>query len=162
MSCAQIDYGDRVCSAERRHIIQHAYAKLVSPPARAEYQFNLLRGSADVNEVVSAWRVSGGAFFKVQLKRSIVCDTRHACSCKACNHACELAIIIICFGCTAGVFAMLVNSKAFEKERKQTGRGSWNLLMGLFVLTVVTAIFTLRRLMQRWCTASTDVFVSEV
>ena len=56
---------------------------------------------------------------KWESPRTIVCDARHACSCQACNHACELVIIIFCFGATAGVFALLVNSKQLEKERKQ-------------------------------------------
>ena len=62
----------------------------------AESQFNALRSSSDVAEIASAWRVSGGAFFKVQLQRSIVCDTSHLFSLKAINHICELVIIVVC------------------------------------------------------------------
>ena len=121
-----------------------------------------MRGSPDINEVASAWRVAGGTFFKVNLNRAIVWDARHACSCKACNHMCELCVIVICFVCTAGVFVLLINSKQMEKERKQAGEGMWDFLMFLFGVTIVTAIFTARKLIQRWRTASTDVFVSEV
>jgi protein-S-isoprenylcysteine O-methyltransferase Ste14 len=129
---------------------------------RAERQFNLLRGSPDVSEVSSAWRVSGGMFYKVQLQRKVVWDLRHACSCKACNHAFELVIIVVCFTLTAGVFMMVYKSPELKKEREQTGEGMWALLMVLFGITILTAILTVRKLMQRWRKASTDVFVSEV
>jgi hypothetical protein len=127
-----------------------------------ELQFNALRESPDIDQVLSAWRTSGGSFFKVQLQRSIVCDTTHAFSLKAINHVCELVIIVVCFVCTVGVFALLLRSPQMEKERKQTGEGMWKLLMGLFGITVVVGIFTVRTLLRRWRKASTEVFTSEV
>ena len=127
-----------------------------------EEQFNALRDSPDVNEIASAWRVAGGAFFKVKLTRSIVCDASHAFSLKACNHVCEMAIIIICFGCTVGVFVLLSYSPAMEKERKETGENMWRFLMLLFAITVLVGLWTVRTLFHRWRKASTEVFTSEV
>ena len=127
-----------------------------------ERQFNALRGSADISEISSAWRVTGGNFYKVQIKRHIIWDSAHACSCKACNHVFELVIIVVCFTCTVGVFAMLYRSPQLKRERQQTGEGMWNLLLFMFALTILTGIATVRKLMQRWQKASTDVFVSEV
>ena len=95
----------------------------------SEAQFAVLRDSADVAEIASAWRVAGGAFFKVQLRRSIVCDTSHAFSFKAVNHICEMVVIIICFGATVGVFVLLARSPQMEKERKEAGERMWTFLM---------------------------------
>ena len=128
----------------------------------SEAHFNALRDSPDVEEIASAWRVAGGAFFKVQLKRSVVCDASHAFSLKACNHVCELAIIIICFGCTIGVFALLAQSPKMQKERKNAGENMWRFLTFLFGMTVLTGLFTVRTLYRRWRKASTEVFTSEV
>ena len=128
----------------------------------AEYQFRALQKSEDIALVASAWRVSGGAFYKVQLSRGIVCDLEHACSCKACGHACEIIIIVICFLCTIGVFLLMLNSKQMEKERKEAGEGTWRFLEFLFLCTIAMVIFTIRTLIQRWRKVSTDVFVSEV
>ena len=131
-------------------------------PAFAEAQFNALRDSSDVEEIASAWRVAGGAFFKVQLRRSVVCDARHAFSLKSCSHVCELLLIIFCFGCTVGVFMLLARSPQMERERKQAGENMWRFLMLLFGITLVVGGFTIRTLFQRWRKASTEVFTSEV
>ena len=72
-----------------------------------------------MSQIASAWRIAGGAFFKVKLSRGVVCDVKHACSCKACGHAFELVMIIVCFLSTVGVFVLLLNSKQMEKERKE-------------------------------------------
>ena len=128
----------------------------------SERQFNALRDSKDIDRVLSAWRQSGGAFYKVQLRRSIVCDTRHAFSLKAVNHACEMLIIIICFCCTIGVFVLMVRSPQLKKERQQAGESAWNFLMFLFGVTVLAAGFTVRTLIGRWRKVSTEVFTSEV
>ena len=128
----------------------------------AESQFNALRSSSDVAEIASAWRVSGGAFFKVQLQRSIVCDTSHLFSLKAINHICELVIIVVCFGCTVGVMIMLVRSPQLERERKQAGENTWRVLIALFGVTMAVGGFTVRTLIKRWRMASTEVFSSEV
>ena len=128
----------------------------------SEAHFNALRDSPDIEEIASAWRVSGGAFFKVQLKRSVVCDASHAFSLKACNHVCELVIIVICFGCTVGVFFVLARSPKMEQERKNAGEGMWRFLMLLFGITILTGLFTVRTLFRRWRKASTEVFTSEV
>ena len=128
----------------------------------SEAHFNALRDSPDIDEVISAWRVSGGAFFKIKLQRSVVCDARHAFSFKAVNHICEMVIIILCFGCTIGVFFLLLNSKQMEKERKQAGEGMWHLLMFLFGVTLAAGAITVRTLIKRWRKASTEVFTSEV
>jgi hypothetical protein len=127
-----------------------------------ERQFNALRSSPDVDKVLSAWRQSGGSFFKVQLRRSIVCDTRHAFSLKAVNHICEMGIIIVCFCCTIGVFFLMIRSPQLKKERAQSGEFAWNLLMFLFVVTVLAGAFTVRTLIGRWRKVSTEVFTSEV
>ena len=127
-----------------------------------EGQFNALRDSPEVDQIASAWRVAGGAFFKINLQRSVVCDASHAFSLKACNHVCELVIIILCFVCTIGVFWLLMRSPKLEKERKQTGEGMWNMLMVLFGITLVTGACTVRTLIGRWRKASTEVFSSEV
>ena len=66
----------------------------------SEAHFVALRDSADVAEISSAWRMAGGAFFKVKLTRSVVCDTSHAFSLKARNHVCEILVIVFCFCCT--------------------------------------------------------------
>ena len=112
--------------------------------------------------MLSAWRVAGGAFFKVQLTRSVVCDTRHLFSLKSINHVCELGIIVVCFVCTGGVFVLCFKSPQMEKERKEAGEGTWAFLMMLFAFTVVVALFTVRTLFMRWRAASTEVFTSEV
>ena len=126
----------------------------------AEKQFFALRGSADVAQVSSAWRVSGGAFFKVQLRRSIGGDTRHAFSLKACHHVFEMVIIIFCFSCTVAVFILLVRSPQLKKE--QPTQPMWRLLLVLFGITIVVGAFTVRTLCRRWRKESTEVFSSEV
>ena len=108
------------------------------------------------------WRNEGETFYKVELRTGIVCDIDHACSCKACGHACELFVIVLCFFCTLGVFYLMLNSKEMEKERKQAGEGTWRMLEFLFLMTIVMVIFTVRTLLKRWRKASSDVFVSEV
>lgn len=129
-----------------------------------EYQFNALRSSEDVAKIASAWRMAGGNFYKVQLSRKVICDARHACSFKACNHFFELFIIILCFGCTCGVFMMLFRSDdpKVQRELRESGpRTKW-VLGFLFLITILVAIMTVRTLLERWRKASTDVFVSEV
>lgn len=160
-----------------------------------------MRDSADVTEIVSAWRVAGGAFFKVKLARSIVCDTSHMFSLKAfsqcarivefCSHtlsrsrgvcvrrsqrfplfahrvspvlrsACEMVIIVVCFGCTVGVFLLLARSPQMQKERQQAGENTWRFLEFLFIVTIGVGAFTVRTLFRRWRSASTEVFASEV
>ena len=128
----------------------------------SEGLFEALRDSKDVDQVASAWRVAGGVFYKVHLQRTIKWDSRHACSFKACNHAMEMVIIVVCFGCTLGVFAMLRTSPEFQKERQQSGEGMWMLLLFLLGMTVITGILTMWKLWSRWRQASSDVFVSEV
>lgn len=128
-----------------------------------EYQFNALRSSKeDVSEVASAWRVSGGQYYKVQMQHGIIWDTAHACSPKAWNHACEMIVIAVCFCCTIGVFLMLRQSPEFRKEREKAGEGMWYFLLVLMFLTVVTGAMTMHKLVTRWRKASTEVFVSEV
>ena len=129
-----------------------------------EYQFNSLRWSQDVDKISNAWRMAGGSFYKVELTRRTVWDQRHACSLKACNHACEVLVILLTFGCTTGVFVMLMTSKNknIEREMHDTGPKTWALLMFMMVISVVTAIATVITLVRRWRAASTEVFVSEV
>ena len=126
----------------------------------SERQFNALRDSKDIDRVLSAWRQSGGAFYKVQLRRSIVCDTRHAFSLKACHHVFEMAIIIFCFSCTVAVLVLLVRSPQLKKE--QPPPPMWRLLLVLFGITIVVGVFTVRTLCRRWRKESTEVFSSEV
>ena len=130
--------------------------------ACAEGYFKALQNSPDVSEIASAWRVSGGAFFKVQFSNRVIWDISHAFSLKACNHICEMVIIVICFGSTVGVFAMLLRSKEFQKEREQTGERAWAMLEVLFGLSVLMGLVTVRTLWKRWRKVSTEVFTSEV
>ena len=76
----------------------------------AEREFNIVRQTDDVLRVASAWRESGGAVFKVQLKAQVKWDFQHALSCTACNHCFELVIIVFCFFCTLLAF-LLLNTK---------------------------------------------------
>lgn len=142
------------------------YVRLKSSDKRlgpmTEGQFSALRGSPDVVEIASAWRVSGGQYYKVQLQRGIIWDSAHAFSASAFNHACEMFVIVVCFLCTIGVFAMLQVSPEFKKEREKSGTGMWYFLLFLMFLTVVTGIGTMYKLLTRWRKASTEVFVSEV
>ena len=128
----------------------------------AEAQFTALQSSDDAALVESAWRVAGGAFFKVNMSRNIVCDVNHAFSFAACGHAFEMIIIVVCFACTAMVFYVLLRSKEMQHEREQAGEGTWMIIQGLFAFTMLMGVFTLRKLFQRWRKASTDVFISEV
>jgi hypothetical protein len=84
-----------------------------------EGQFIALRESEDVSEIASAWRITGGSFYKVQLERRIICDAKHVFSCQACGHACELAVLVVCFLCVVAVFWLMLHSKQFEKEKKE-------------------------------------------
>ena len=86
----------------------------------------------------------------------------HAFSLKAVNHICEMGIIIVCFCCTIGVFFLMIRSPQLKKERAQSGEFAWNLLMFLFVVTVLAGAFTVRTLIGRWRKVSTEVFTSEV
>ena len=121
-----------------------------------------MRNSEDVSQVNSAWRAAGGNVYKVQFRRAVIWDRRHACSCRAVNHACELGVIVLCFVCVVGVFWLLMHDTRMKTEREQAGAGLWDLLMFMFAMTIVTVIMTVRKLLQRWHKASTDVFVSEV
>lgn len=126
-----------------------------------EREFNIVRTTNDVLRVASAWRESGGAVFKVQLKSQVKWDFKHALSCTACNHCFELVTIVFCFFCTICAF-LLLNTKQLKKEREQAGMGMLTMLGFLFALTIVMVIATLRKLMQRWHRASSEIYVSEV
>jgi len=80
---------------------------------------------------------------------------------QACHHCFELVIIIFCFICTAGSFALL-ESDVLKKERDEAGPGTMRFLMFLFAVTIVAVILTIKKLIERWRNVSTDVFVSEV
>ena len=67
-----------------------------------EREFEHLRRIEDINSVASAWRVAGGTFYKVQLRRKLVWDLSHVLSCRAFHHCFELVIIIFCFAATTG------------------------------------------------------------
>ena len=127
-----------------------------------EHQFEALRGSEDINKIESAWRMAGGNFYKINLNRGIVCDADHLFSLQAIGHACELLVLVLCFGATGAVFFMVSRSEQLQHEREQAGEGTWLFLEFMFMLTVVMMIITVRKLIQRWRKASTDVFVSEV
>mmetsp|Transcript_8246 Transcript_8246/g.19732 ORF Transcript_8246/g.19732 Transcript_8246/m.19732 type:complete len:123 (+) Transcript_8246:149-517(+) len=120
-----------------------------------------VRGSDEISQVASAWRVAGGTFYKVELRRRLVCDMQHMLSCKACHHCFELVIIVFCFICTAGSFALL-NTPALRKERDEAGAGTLRFLMFLFGVTMLAVVFTIRKLLERWRKVSSDVFVCEV
>ena len=49
-----------------------------------------------------------------------------------------------------------------KKERDQAGPGLLAFMALLFMLTIVAVIATIRKLIQRWHRASSEVFVSEV
>lgn len=127
-----------------------------------EQQFRVLRDSDDIHEIASAWRVAGGSYFKVQLRRGVVWDSEHVCSCKACGHAAELVIIIFCFLSILGVFCLMFSNPKMNKEREQAGEGTWRFLEFLFLITIGMVILTVRKLLQRWRKVSTEMFVSEV
>ena len=129
-----------------------------------EFQFNALCGSGDVDEVTSAWRITGGSFYKVSLRRRTIWDSKHAFSFKAFNHLCELLVIIFCFVATVSVFYLLLTSKdkRVQQELKESGDKTLGLLIFLFVITIVTAIMTVHRLLSRWRQKSTEMFASEV
>ena len=154
--------GGETSSDDNGYFIRTNAGKKLGP--MEEYQFNALRSSEDVAKIASAWRMAGGSFYKVQLSRKVICDTRHACSFKACNHFFELFIIILCFGCTCGVFAMLFRSKdpKVQRELHDAGPNTLWVLGVLFLVTILVAIMTVRTLIERWRKASSDVFVSEV
>ncbi|KAL1530293.1 hypothetical protein AB1Y20_001204 [Prymnesium parvum] len=148
-----------------------------------EREFMHVRGSDEISQVASAWRVAGGTFYKVELRhaylptlpsiraaphddvharrRRLVCDMQHMLSCKACHHCFELVIIVFCFICTAGSFALL-NTPALRKERDEAGAGTLRFLMFLFGVTMLAVVFTIRKLLERWRKVSSDVFVCEV
>ena len=144
----------------RAHHRAHHCAHHCAGPM-TEREFNIVRTTNDVLRVASAWRESGGAVFKVQLKSQVKWDFKHALSCTACNHCFELATIVFCFFCTICAF-LLLNTKQLKKEREQAGMGMLTMLGFLFALTIVMVIATLRKLMQRWHRASSEVYVSEV
>lgn len=130
-------------------------------PCLAEREFNIVRATDDVLRVASAWRESGGAIFKVELKQRVLWDVRHALSCKAFNHCFELVIIVFCFFCTLLSFALL-NTKQMKKERDEAGPGLVAFMGFLFVFTIGAVVATIRKLMQRWHRASSEVYYSEV
>ena len=113
------------------------------------------------SRVCSAWRIEGGCFYKVELRRRIKWDWQHACSCKACNHLFELFIIIFCFACTLFVFSLL-STKELRREREQAGPGTTAMMGLLLAGTCAAVLVTIRTLLRRWSQVSTDVFVSEV
>ena len=86
-----------------------------------EREFNIVRTTNDVLRVASAWRESGGAVFKVQLKSQVKWDFKHALSCTAFNHCFELATIVFCFFCTICAF-LLLNTKQLKKEREKASQ----------------------------------------
>ena len=49
-----------------------------------------------------------------------------------------------------------------KKEREEAGPGLLAFLGFLFAMTIVAVIATVRKLMQRWHRASSEVYVSEV
>ena len=112
-------------------------------------------------QVASAWREAGGNVYKVDMQRRVRWDLQHACSCKACNHAFELMIIIFCFLCTLFSFSLL-GTKEMQRERKEAGPGAFGFLLFLFAGTGIAVLYTIRTLVGRWRKVSTDVFVSEV
>ena len=128
----------------------------------AENHFEALRSSEDISKIASAWRMAGGNFYKISLNRGIVCDADHLFSLQAIGHACELVVLVLCFGATGAVFLMVSRSEQLARERQQAGEGTWLFLEVMFMVTIVMMILTVRKLVQRWRKASTDVFVSEV
>ena len=158
---ARLDAGE-CADPDNGYYVRTKAGKKLGP--MEEYQFNSLRWSRDVEQIANAWRMAGGSFYKVELTRRTVWDAKHACSLKACNHACEVVIILLTFSCTAGVFAMLLNgkNKNVEREMHEAGQKTWALLMLMMAITVLTAVATVITLVRRWRAASTEVFVSEV
>ena len=112
----------------------------------------------------SAWRIAGGQFYKVELKRRVTWERCFTCA--ACNHIFELVIVVVCFAMCAFSIALLRYDpklrKQVDREAAEAGPATMYLIYGLFVLTFVLVLTTVRKLLQRWRKQSSDVFVSEV
>ena len=112
----------------------------------------------------SAWRSAGGQFYKVELKRRVTWERGFTCA--ACNHIFELVIVVVCFAMGAFSIALLRYDpklrKQVDREAAEAGPAPMYLIYGLFVLTFVLVLTTVRKLLQRWRKQSSDVFVSEV
>ena len=128
----------------------------------SEEEFELARH--DDEDVASAWRIAGGQFYKVELKRKLV--VRKMWTCAACNHIFELFIVVVCFAMCAFSIALLRYDpklrKQVDREAQEAGPATMYMIYGLFALTFVLVLTTIRKLVQRWRRVSTDVFVSEV
>ena len=116
------------------------------------------------DDVASAWRIAGGQFYKVELKRRVTWERCFTCA--ACNHIFELVIVVVCFAMCAFSIALLRYDpklrKQVDREAAEAGPATMYLIYGLFVLTFVLVLTTVRKLLQRWRKQSSDVFVSEV
>ena len=84
-----------------------------------EREFQKMCRSASGGDIASAYRLAGGHPYPIQLSARVRFDAKHAFSCAACNHCCELCVIIFCGVCTIAVFALVRNSKEMKKEREQ-------------------------------------------
>ena len=78
----------------------------------------------------------------------------------------ELVIVVVCFAMCAFSIALLRYDpklrKQVDREAAEAGPATMYLIYGLFVLTFVLVLTTVRKLLQRWRKQSSDVFVSEV
>ena len=142
------------------YYLRTKFAEAVVGPL-SETDFDSVRNDDDV---ASAWRIAGGQFYKVELKRRVTWERCFTCA--ACNHIFELVIVVVCFAMCAFSIALLRYDpklrKQVDREAAEAGPATMYLIYGLFVLTFVLVLTTVRKLLQRWRKQSSDVFVSEV
>ena len=142
------------------YYLRTKFAEAVVGPL-SEADFDSVRNDDDV---ASAWRIAGGQFYKVELKRRVTWERCFTCA--ACNHIFELVIVVVCFAMCAFSIALLRYDpklrKQVDREAAEAGPATMYLIYGLFVLTFALVLTTVRKLLQRWRKQSSDVFVSEV
>ena len=120
---------DGVSSSGDGYFVRTKRGERIGP--MGEREFEHLRRIEDINSVASAWRVAGGTFYKVQLRRKLVWDLSHVLSCRAFHHCFELVTIIFCFAATTGAPALSPpHSRSARREspgsaRRGSDRGEW-------------------------------------
>ena len=92
--------------------------------------------------------------YSVVLRRKVVCDAAHICTCKSCSHIAEAFILVFCLACLIVMMFVLFPSFETSDNTEKT------LLIVLFSVTVIMSFFALRKVYQRWRRNVTETMIS--
>lgn len=130
-----------------------------------EEQFEVLRQSADVRSVRGAWRVSGGAVYKVHMHWAL--SVTAMLSEGAMTDCCEMLVVAAVFSGVVLLFLWLhrewSGAVTAEDKRAQKDRELLTTVTEmLFAIALLLMLLTTWVLVKRWRAKTVDIFVSEV